>query len=159
MTERLAIIQNIPSRALAQLVGFDFNSFARMEDGRVFAGSEAGLFELGGGNDFAGTDIDAQVDLYLPLGQRMDLFALIISLETSGNMLAVVTFDDQALNQVSLALDPFQTGNRQHATKFYLSGYDCGDYIRLSLRNVDGADFGLDYIQADVVPLGARGVE
>lgn len=137
-------------KAATQWHGLPFNSFA-VVDGKTLAAGPDGIHQMGGETD-DGAAINAYFKLpTVDLGsvERKHLRWLYMGWETTGAMYARLVFDERHEANHEIAM-PYGDGSQSGAS-VCVSARNRGRYFSLEIGNRDGADFGVDAVDALVI--------
>ena len=149
----LALSFNTRNMAISQFCGMRFDSFAVLDDGRVFAAdADRGLYEFAG----AGTDDNAQINAKVRTGltdfgaaNQKRIRSIYFGGEATGDI-TLSTRNDEG-NEREYTFTPENTDGTQQSAKLFGGRDGKGRYWDFQVENVDGCDFGID--QVDVVPI------
>lgn len=150
---QLTLVMNLHSMACSQYLNYHFNSYAKFVGIDIGAG-EDGLMKLGSG-DFDGTTAIQAMFTLPPTDFGFDgnkaIRFLELSFEANGG-LAVTPIADE-VNGEEIEIVPVNTDNRQETQKIPVGRYLRGRYFGLIVENLDGADFSVDKITAELAGL------
>lgn len=132
-----------------QYDGFAFNSMVRF--GEQFLGAnDTGLHLIGSGDD-NGADIAAMVELPttdLGIQQKKRLRFLYFGYEVDGQLEVVVTYDQKLSATNTYLVDSVGETGCQQRNRVAIRRDANGRYLTIAVRNVSGADFTIDSIEA-----------
>jgi hypothetical protein len=151
--ERLSLDVNLRNRAATQPADLPFNSFCHF-NGQILAADENGIYAIDSGDDDNGTDIATQVTFAtMDLGQVCRLRNLYVGLEASGSITFTVSMDEASAT--SYTVTPDLVGNLQHGTLVPIGSNHQGRFLKLGITST-AADWSIDRIEAEIIPLGSR---
>ena len=158
---KLTLAMNLKNLAPSQYRAFDMDSMAAW-GGRHVASNSDGFFLLGGDSDGVdGEDNPVPIDAFFETIQtdfgsdRQKRVAMLLAgYEASGNLAVTVSYDNQAVNADPLA--PRKSAQTPHAVRTPVPRRGVGCYVSVRIANVDGADFAINRIQAEVIFEGRR---
>lgn len=153
---QLGLRLNVKNKALTQYRGYAFDSMAEM-NGLPVGVNDSGVFSLFTGNDDNGTDIDARADLPrtdfgVSRSKRIRAFYMGCRL---GGELKIKAVDDEH-QETLYSVRPGKIG-KQHVVK--VSGgrnFNKGYYYTISIMNVGGSDFEIDFLELLLYLLSRR---
>jgi len=146
----VAWVLNTESTGVSWYANFDFESIAQTPD-KVLAVGPDGLYELAGSTD-AGDVIDAAIvrgfdDFGMPQTKRVD--ALYFGYTSSGQLSVVAEVLESGHPPSEFLLEP-RPADAPRNSRIMLGKGLWGRYWRMTIRNVDGADFTVRDVAADV---------
>ena len=153
---RIAWVLNTESAAVMWYDHFDFESVAQVGD-KVFAASNAGLFELTGNTD-AGSQIQATVewgftDFKIEQIKRID--ELRVTYVSDGTLQATVGTQDCALGPATYTMQT-RVATAPRPSRIIPGKGLWGQYWKISISNVSGANFTVSALNADTAVSNRR---
>jgi hypothetical protein len=144
--------------ALSQFCYFDFDSFAVLDDGRVFgAMGDYGVMALDGSD----TDDSALIAAKARTGltdfgavNQKRIRSIYFGGEATGDI-TLSTRNDEG-NEREYTFTPENTGGTQQSAKLFGGRDGKGRYWDFQVENVDGCDFGIDQIDIVAIVLGRK---
>ena len=154
-TNWLALSTNVRINATTQYTNFPFNSFANYND-HTLGASSSGIYLLEIPGDDNGTDIDARFRIArtnFNLFNQLRIQYLLTSMrgETDGSYQYRLYDDEQ--NERIRTITPIYGALRHHVCRTNIGRDGVGNEWDIEFRNIDGADFDIDRIEAAVTPL------
>lgn len=150
-------VLNAETAGFSEYTNFPFNSFASVQ-GRIFAASEDGVFELDGADD-DGTQIDARVRTgLLDLGTHYikDVKAVHIGFTSDDRMVLKVTAMNRGTKEEHwYEMKPSDSASMRDGRVTVQRGLR-SRYWQFELVNANGADFDIDELDIQFNPLTRR---
>lgn len=139
----------------SQYTNFPFNSMVRFGE-RFLGAGPSGLFEIGANTD-NGAPINAMFELPttdLGVHQMKRIRFVYLGLEAEGKLEFLVTTDQQVGKTEVYRVENVKPSGQQRI-RFSIMRAQYGRYFTTALRNVAGADFKIDRIEALPVVLSS----
>ena len=153
-----AIRINLRNNAVTQYSNHPFNSMC-MFQGKPIAAGDNGIFQLDTGNDDSGTEIAAWMEyptstLGVELNKKMRRFY--VRGEMDGPLELVTITKGKAEAQKVYSIIPRNTTLLQQTIEVPATHRQTGEHWSFLLRNVLGADFSIDSIDATAIKVVRR---
>jgi len=145
---------NLSNLSIVQWCNYDFNSFCQI-GGKFFGSDETGIYEQTG-NDDAGTEIDAFLELIVSdfgISNMKRIRSIYVGGESEGGLTLTLKDNENNSRIYTLNLD---TGNKQSSAKIAVDRAGIGRYWSLRIDNVGGVYFAIDDIEVLAVILGRK---
>lgn len=154
---RLSVALQLEGLRPSQFINYDFNSFCKF-GGKYLGANEDGIFILDSTQkDESSVSSKEAIDsLYeagpTDFGLRTEkrLRKCVVALESNGQVEMAFKVNEGIDDQVVVEKLPFFEDNRQHVVEVPVGRDLKGRYFSFAVRNIDGADFSVDEVEAFV---------
>lgn len=146
-----AFTLNMKRRGLTQFTGYNFNSFA-IHNGVTLAAGPNGIFAISGETD-NGVAIDASFKIHAKGNELHRLRSAVVNCRADGDVVITVIPDEQDEGyEYTLS----KSGTNLSKSRAKLGRGIKAPNFQFEVRNVDGADFEIDYISIETTPTSRK---